>query len=377
MNNTTSPPQTFPNLSEITFTVFMILISLIGAVGNTFVIVAVLVNKKLRSTTNILILNLSVADFFVCFVAIPLRVLAGIVRGLLSFIECPFILSLTIFFDGASRVNTLLIALDRFGAIKWPFLYISVVTKRALSWVVFLCWTIMLNIGLLPLFGVGLKTKPSTSTMCFFFNNLSTEFICLFVFAFCIFPLMLIIPINCFLFRTSFKQMKKIHEQKLSLGIINPACTAVKENSNGNIEKENQKITSNSKASTSLRVLVKQSRVAKMVTILIASFIILVTPISMIDLIQTFYPEVDIPPYVSKIAVGMIYLNSAINVFIYAGYNLEFRKTFYFMFRRTREQFSSEVGPSSVSGVRFTKTGSKDGEKNNVQLLSFKTIPNL
>lgn len=356
----------------------MVIISVIGALGNTFVIIAVLVNKKLRNTTNLLILNLSFADLFVCLVAIPLRVLAGIYQGLLLHIKCSFILSLTIFFDGASRVNTLLIALDRFCAIKWPFLYISLMTKRVLSFVVFLCWTTMFSVGLLPIFDVGLKTEPSKSTMCFFFNNLSAEFVCLFVFAFCIFPLIVIIPINCFLFQTSFNQMKKIYEQKLSLGIINPACTAVMENSNGNLESERaQKIKSNSRKSTSIRFLVKQSKVAKMVSILIASFVILVTPISTIDLIQAFNSDVHIPPYIAQTAVGMIYLNSAINVFIYAGYNGEFKKTFQCMFKRAREQFSSEVGQSSVAGVKFPKTVSKDIEKFNIQLLSFKNIQKL
>lgn len=59
------------NLEAVVSTVVPILFSLIGIigfVGNILVIVTVLFNQQMRNTTNLLILNLSVADLlFVCF----------------------------------------------------------------------------------------------------------------------------------------------------------------------------------------------------------------------------------------------------------------------------------------------------------------------
>ena len=74
-----------------------------------------------------------------------------------------------------------------------------------------------------------------------------------------------------------------------------------------------------------------------MVITLVGLFIILVLPITIIDLMGA--SEVSsVPPLVAKIAVCMIYTNATINVFVYAGFNGEFRRTFCEIFRCVRAQ---------------------------------------
>ncbi|XP_038048178.1 melatonin receptor type 1A-like [Patiria miniata] len=53
-----------------------IIVSFLGIIGNTLVIAAVILSKKLRTTTNVFILNLSVADLLTCGFVLPLDTVA-------------------------------------------------------------------------------------------------------------------------------------------------------------------------------------------------------------------------------------------------------------------------------------------------------------
>lgn len=53
--------------------IFEIIISLVGTLGNSFTIIAVLRNRNLQYATNFLIVSLSVADALVCTILVPMR----------------------------------------------------------------------------------------------------------------------------------------------------------------------------------------------------------------------------------------------------------------------------------------------------------------
>ena len=67
-----------------------------------------------------------------------------------------------------------------------------------------------------------------------------------------------------------------------------------------------------------------------MVAVLVCLFLILVAPITTIDVIETL-GNLSVPPYLSKTAVCLIYLNTAVNVFVYATFNGAFREAFKFV----------------------------------------------
>ena len=62
--------QTLENVVAVVVPVFFSIVCLIGFFGNNLVILVVTFNKQMRNTTNLLILNLAVADvlFIVCCV---------------------------------------------------------------------------------------------------------------------------------------------------------------------------------------------------------------------------------------------------------------------------------------------------------------------
>ena len=151
-----------------------------------------------------------------------------------------------------------------------------------------------------------------------------------FLIGFCLLPLVLATPINCFLLKASHRQTRVIHIQHLQL---ESTANAYPQNASAssfggsdqpaNVQGQNKTFA------------LKQRRIVRMVITLVGLFIILVLPITIIDLMGAFGVS-NVPPLVAKIAVCMIYTNATINVFVYAGFNGEFRRTVCEIFRAVK-----------------------------------------
>lgn len=60
-----------PDYLVITATVFYIIVFILGVFGNILVIVVILANKNMKSTVNMFLINLCVADLFVMVICMP------------------------------------------------------------------------------------------------------------------------------------------------------------------------------------------------------------------------------------------------------------------------------------------------------------------
>ncbi|XP_022091517.1 beta-4C adrenergic receptor-like [Acanthaster planci] len=134
------------------------LISVLGTAGNSLVIVAVILSRKLRTATNVFVVNLSLADLFTCLV-LPWNVVA-----LLSPDGWPIdgavcaIAAVVIFTCVSCSVYTLAaIAINRFVIITRPMhKYKAYYSRWKLVLMVVLTWGISLFIAVIPLlFGLG------------------------------------------------------------------------------------------------------------------------------------------------------------------------------------------------------------------------------
>lgn len=63
--NAPSPPPTFPTWEIAVKILFYVFAMLLDVVGNSIVILIIVLNRKMRTTTNVLILNLAVSDLMV------------------------------------------------------------------------------------------------------------------------------------------------------------------------------------------------------------------------------------------------------------------------------------------------------------------------
>ncbi|XP_038077659.1 melatonin receptor type 1B-B-like [Patiria miniata] len=162
LNSTT--PETMISLytypERVVVAVFFILISIFDVVGNSVVILAVVFSKKLRTSTNVFVVSLSVADF-IAGLSLPMSVVALLSPGdTWPFdTEAPcFVGGLFLFISsGSSLLNLACIALNRAVLIKRPMTtYLWLYTNRNIAVMVATVWAVAIfGILIPPLAGVG------------------------------------------------------------------------------------------------------------------------------------------------------------------------------------------------------------------------------
>lgn len=305
------------------FIMFMACISLMGALTNAMVVFSIFANQNLRTRTNYIVLSLAVSDFFVATVAIPLRLLGDLNGSKANLVSCNVVMAFTILFDGLSRLNIVLLTLERYTAVRFPYWHERNASKRTVLIAVVVCWTVMGTFAIFLMSGVGIRNEKDennkelmakSSTICLLSTTLSEAAVIIFTIAFCSIPILVVVPINCYLIKVSYRQMREIHDLRMSV-------EANLDQSNGTREQRD--------------FTVAQKKIVKMVAVLVCLFLFLVAPITIIDLIETL-GKVSVSPYLSKTAVCMIYLNTALNMFVYAAFNTTFREAFHRIFVQTR-----------------------------------------
>ena len=182
-------------------TAFMVLVSVVGTAGNALVILAILSKRRLRNIPNYFILDLAVCDLLTVSLSVPLRLVEGFQSGS---VPCSVVIAVTILFDGLSRINIIFVSIDRLIAVKFPFAYKALMTPATVAIFITSGWIIMAIFALLPILGVGLAPAEflrQNQGLCFFSTNLSTAYLLVYLIGFCLLPLVLATPINCFLLK--------------------------------------------------------------------------------------------------------------------------------------------------------------------------------
>ena len=319
---------------EATITaVFLVLVSVVGTAGNSLVILAILYKRRLRNIPNYFIFSLAVSDLLTDSVVVPLRLVEGFQPG---WIPCSIVIAVTVLFDALSRINIIFICIDKLIAVKFPFAYSAYMTQETVGIFIITSWIAMTAFAILPVLGVGLAPPEilrQNQGLCFFSTNLSAPYLLVFLIGFCLMPLIFATLVNCVLLKASHKQMRVIHVQKIQVERTTNRCHSRDFRTNN--VKQNQL----NALQLDRTFVLKQRRVLKMVVVLLGLFLVLVLPITIIDLVSV-YGVSNVPALLAKIAVCMIYTNATINVFVYAGFNREFRRTFGEIFKAGRDRLA-------------------------------------
>ena len=306
----------------------LIVISSFAFGGNLLVLAAIAINRNLRSISDLFIANLAVADLCQAALAIPLRVAIFLQIS----IPCGVVVCFAILFGGASNLNILFVSVDRFIAIKWPFKYHTWITMKLFVCSVLIIWLSLVVFAILPLVGWGGSEGP-TSTTCRFTTTLGREYVAIgYIFIHGV-PLLTIIILYLYILKASFRHSRAIAAQEFSLRTNNSLSnenTVPPEEFSTNGEQSMEKHRTrgnlphlhNRSANTSRRC-----KGARMIAVLLGVFIILVMPIILIDVVELWKAPFA-PPAVVNLAICLIYANSGVNVFIYAGWNTEYKRTF-------------------------------------------------
>lgn len=160
-------------------------VAALGVPGNTLVIIAVLLSKRVRNVSSAFIVNLAMADLITCLSAPVFSYVQyhDIYESKLEPI-CQVLMVIVHSCIGASMYSLAFIAICRFLLITSnTTFYKAVYRTKYISLQIILIWVIPMTVAILPFFGIGqlgydftlntcapVKDNPTTST----FNNILT-----------------------------------------------------------------------------------------------------------------------------------------------------------------------------------------------------------
>ena len=108
-------------LTKVIVPIVFGIIAFLGVIGNTLVIVVVLTNQQMRSTTNVLILNLAVADLLFVIFCIPFTATDYVINEWrFGLVVCQAVQYLIYVTSYVSIYTLILMSVDRFLAVVFP-----------------------------------------------------------------------------------------------------------------------------------------------------------------------------------------------------------------------------------------------------------------
>ena len=144
--------------ADIIFTAVFSVLVMANLMGNTLVCLVVLRNPAMRTSMNILLVNLAIADMLVAFSILPQYVLKDTFEhpnGTTGDYLCKFVTggSFLWFGDKSSIFTLVIIAFERFIVVLYPLTERERVSTRILWKLIFACWVLALILNA-PLFWV-------------------------------------------------------------------------------------------------------------------------------------------------------------------------------------------------------------------------------
>lgn len=338
MMGTTVPPLevALKNYNErIILAVISLLIALFGFLGNCLVILAVGLSRKLRTATNVYVVNLSVADLCTC-VFLPWHMVALLSDGwpLPDWI-CIITAAVSIIFVGSSILTLALIALNRLYLITQPKdKYRSFYTLRNLLATTAFTWILPTLTVCLPLaFGIGSLGYDPQYTRCGPQHLSEADNLHDMIIASVLYPVPLIIIVVCY-----YKIFVHIREHTKSMSAkLSSAASELSSNSQSypqsskggaesHVSQPDTKINRSTPAPKTTGAMQKglsrrQVEITKNLFYVVCAFIICLTPYS----VGLMVPGSDhFVPY----AGAILLINSCINPVIYQVKHPYFRATF-------------------------------------------------
>ncbi|XP_055696230.1 orexin/Hypocretin receptor type 1-like [Lutzomyia longipalpis] len=133
----------YPSISEWILIFSHSIVFIMGLVGNALVCIAVYTNHSMRTVTNIFIVNLAVADFFVILFCLPPTVVWDVTETwFMGKTMCKIVLYFQTVSVTVSVLTLTFISIDRWYAICFPLRYVST-NERAIGSIAFI-WLVAL-----------------------------------------------------------------------------------------------------------------------------------------------------------------------------------------------------------------------------------------
>lgn len=343
-----------PSVIKMVTMIIFSVVTIVGVVGNLLTVSAIVLNRKLKSIPNVYVCNLAIADFIVCGVIAPFSsYMTTVDPRSISKGVCVFIGALNAGLLGKTIFSLTAIAINRYILlVKGGELYTKVYTRRNVMITVVCLWLSPLVLVAPALLGFGQFGWNSMMGTCIFVSHDSMTYIYVQVVlhGLCVGPCV-IITIYCYariivhFRRTQYRLKMSAHRKSIagSNASDSPAATPSDEKKQSRaieyVPSDDSKIdegelssgpSNNNPANRShhskLKRRNKASRrvVANLCTVFTV-FLACWMPVVTVYTVDYFNMS---PAAVSHVFYAIAVSNSCLNVFIYAGMNPAFRKSY-------------------------------------------------
>lgn len=335
---TAAEPATVKVLKTLCYCVIM----LMSLVGNTLVVTIIYRNKRMRTTTNKLIANMAISDLLFPLFAVPretAQILIGksrwLVGGVGGGILCKIVNFSQDISTAVSILSLVVIAFDRFYAVKFPFKP-AIITPKMCCIIIIFIWIVAMGIHSPYFYTFRLKAIEN-DLYCVNewepdFDSISTQKVYFLI----IFVVLISFPIAVITILYTAIAIE-VWKQK---GPVERSCRERQRR-----EYENRKVL-------------------KQVVTVVVVFVSCITPITIFGCLVHFVWNLKLPPEIDGLnfsfsALFIMHSNAAISPCIYFIFNKNYRKGFKETVQSCTRMFNGVKKPTKPSASDRSKVESR------------------
>ncbi|XP_038053933.1 alpha-1D adrenergic receptor-like [Patiria miniata] len=350
--STKNPPFEFNDYKQrVIVAIMFLIVILLGTVGNSLVILAVILSKKLRTTTNAFVVNLGIADLSTCLV-LPWSFVAILSTN--GFPVGEWVCSVTVVIQatsiGCSLYTLAFIGLQRLLLIKRPMTtYRDIYTPRKIAVWLAVTWSIPLLVTIIPpLADVGAVGYDKKYHICGYPSDhpRANAYDLIVVIGYYPIPLITIIVCYVLIWKQLHDHAKKMTAPKSSA----PHMTVVSESVTTVNTGSNHASTSTEGTLSQSHLSRHQTEITKNMFYIVCAFMLCVSPL----MICILYDAVDACSPFFPFTFAVLLFNSCVNPLIYATKHRDFKTVFRCILRRKWEDIPepSDFLKTMISGER-------------------------
>ncbi|XP_031574302.1 octopamine receptor beta-3R-like [Actinia tenebrosa] len=300
---------------NITIMVMQVLVIIVALLGNILICSAILIHERLRTHfTNYFIFSLSLSDIITAIIVMPMDVDQVLKNYKWTYGEamCNIFTVAYLIAAPLSMLNLLAVSIDRYNAIANPLHYSNIMTPKVIVASIFSLWTYAILFTVIAMAGWPMYPSSVLYGTCHF--NIKPAYSVVSSVINFVIPTI----VMCVLY---FKIYKVAHAHARRIGRHeNISHSAVEYNSgtNGGGTSERRSMSKNIKA-------------AKTIAILVSAFLFCWMPYTLVSSASILCGRKcydNTPEEVITLTLLLAYMNSALNPFLYAFHNRDFRESF-------------------------------------------------
>ncbi|XP_030568770.1 allatostatin-A receptor [Drosophila novamexicana] len=301
--------------------VFFGIIGFAGLLGNALVILVVVVNQQMRSTTNLLIINLAVSDILFVIFCVPFTATDYVLpEWPFGNLWCKFVQYMIVVTCHCSVYTLVLMSFDRFLAVVHPVTSMSLRTERNATLAIMCAWITIVTTAIPVALAHSVRIYQyhgRAGTACVFSTEEEVWSLVGFQVSFFLSSYVAPLTLICFLYMGMLARLWKSA----------PGCKPSAESRKG------------------------KRRVTRMVVVVVLAFAICWLPIHVILVLKALnmYGGTHLTVIIQIISHVLAYTNSCINPILYAFLSDNFRKAF-------RKVVWCGSPPPIVTNQQMTKT---------------------